>query len=265
MPRDTTSETCACCDSLHRSQGPPGRALAPVRPVRRWPAWASLAWMTAEGVIGLIAGFTAGFIALTGWALAAPSKALASVIVVWWFTGSRTLSETAERRAQKGGGRQLLAAIALHRDRGCAQPRQPPARDHLAAGNRAHGQQRDHHAGPGDRQAAPRPAVDSGATVGEGIQNLMCAAQAAAVLVGLAVVAIWPGGRPIDAVIALGIAAWSIGKDASHGEALTAADIGHSTDRRLTAAIIAARAANAEQAYATARDIRRMTWTDTIG
>ena len=40
--------------------------------------------------------------------------------------------------------------------------------------------------------------LDSAATAGEGIQNLMCAAQAAAVLVGLAVVAIWPGGWPID-------------------------------------------------------------------
>lgn len=48
--------------------------------------------------------------------------------------------------------------------------------------------------------------LDSGATVGEGTQNLMCAAQAAAVL---AVVAAWPGAWPADPVIALGIAAWS--------------------------------------------------------
>jgi divalent metal cation (Fe/Co/Zn/Cd) transporter len=38
----------------------------------------------------------------------------------------------------------------------------------------------------------------------------MCAAQAAAVLTGLAVIAAWPGGWPIDPLIALGIAAWSI-------------------------------------------------------
>jgi divalent metal cation (Fe/Co/Zn/Cd) transporter len=50
--------------------------------------------------------------------------------------------------------------------------------------------------------------LGSGATAGEGTQNLMCAAQAAAVLVGLAVVAVWPAGWPIDPVIALGIAAW---------------------------------------------------------
>jgi hypothetical protein len=67
----------------------------------RWLAWVSLAWMTAEGAVGLIAGFTAGSIALVGWALGSVIEALASVIVVWRFTGSRTLSLTAERRAQK--------------------------------------------------------------------------------------------------------------------------------------------------------------------
>ena len=36
--------------------------------------------------------------------------------------------------------------------------------------------------------------LNSGATAGEGVQYLMCAAQAAAVLLGLAVVAIWPAG-----------------------------------------------------------------------
>lgn len=49
--------------------------------------------------------------------------------------------------------------------------------------------------------------LNSGATAGEGIQNLMCAAQAAAVLLGLTVVAVWPAGWTVDPVIALGIAA----------------------------------------------------------
>ena len=51
--------------------------------------------------------------------------------------------------------------------------------------------------------------LGSGATAGEGTQNLMCAAQAAAVLAGLAAVAIWPAWSATDQVIALGIAAWS--------------------------------------------------------
>jgi hypothetical protein len=67
----------------------------------RWLAWASLAWMGAEGVVGLVAGLAAGSIALVGWALGSGIEGLASVIVVWRFTGSRMLSGTAERRAQK--------------------------------------------------------------------------------------------------------------------------------------------------------------------
>jgi len=39
---------------------------------------------------------------LTGWALGSAAESLASSMVVWRFTGSRTLSETAERRAQLG-------------------------------------------------------------------------------------------------------------------------------------------------------------------
>jgi hypothetical protein len=58
--------------------------------------------MTTEGVVGLIAGFQAGSIALIGWALGSAVEGLASIIVVWRFTGTRTLSETAERRAQHG-------------------------------------------------------------------------------------------------------------------------------------------------------------------
>ena len=62
--------------------------------------------------------------------------------------------------------------------------------------------------------------LSSGATAGEGIQNPMCAAQVAAVLLGLAVVAIWPAGWPVDPVIALGIAAWSAweGREAWRGD-----------------------------------------------
>ena len=64
-------------------------------------AWASLAWMCAEGAVGLWQGFASGSIALTGWALGSAVEGLASIIVIWRFTGSRTLSGTAERRAQR--------------------------------------------------------------------------------------------------------------------------------------------------------------------
>ena len=73
-----------------------------VPPLARWLAWASLAWMCTEGAVGLWQGLAAGSPALTGWALGSAVEGLASLIVIWRFTGSRTLSETAERRAQRG-------------------------------------------------------------------------------------------------------------------------------------------------------------------
>ena len=64
-------------------------------------AWSSLAWMTGEGVLGLIAGIAANSISLIGWALGSVIEGLASIIVIWRFTGSRAVSETSERRAQR--------------------------------------------------------------------------------------------------------------------------------------------------------------------
>jgi divalent metal cation (Fe/Co/Zn/Cd) transporter len=62
--------------------------------------------------------------------------------------------------------------------------------------------------------------LDSEATVGEGIQNYLCAAQAAAVLLTLIVVAVWPGGWWLDAVVGLGIATAALreGIEAWRGE-----------------------------------------------
>src|SRR2546422_2274348 len=64
-------------------------------------AWASLGWMTVEGVVAVVAGITAGSIALIGFGISSAVEGLASVIVIWRFSGGRTLSEHAERRAQQ--------------------------------------------------------------------------------------------------------------------------------------------------------------------
>ncbi len=45
-------------------------------------SWFSLVWMTGEGVLGLIAGATAGSIALIGWALGSAIEGLAAIIVI---------------------------------------------------------------------------------------------------------------------------------------------------------------------------------------
>src|SRR5947209_19580180 len=64
-------------------------------------SWFSLLWMTIEGVVGVATGIVAGSIALHAFGISSAVEGLASVIVIWRFTGPRTLSETSERRAQK--------------------------------------------------------------------------------------------------------------------------------------------------------------------
>ena len=176
----------------------------------RWLAWVSLAWMLVEGAVGLWQGLLVGSIALTGWALGSAVEGLASIIVVWRFTGSRALSETAERRAQRGVAVSFwliapyIAAESLH---------------HLLGEHRAEtsliGIALTAIAvvlmpllGYAKRRLGER--LGSPATAGEGTQNYLCAAQAAAVLGGLAVTASWSGGWWLDPVIGLGIAAAAI-------------------------------------------------------
>jgi divalent metal cation (Fe/Co/Zn/Cd) transporter len=176
----------------------------------RWLAWASLAWMCAEGAIGLWQGLAAGSIALTGWALGSAVEGLASVIVIWRFTGTRTLSGTAERRAQRA------IAVSFWLLAPC-----------IGAGS-VHNLAAGHHArttaagialtaaallmmpllGRTKHKLAAR--LGSAATAGEGTQNYLCAAQAAAVLAVLAITAAWPGSWWIDPVTGLGIAAASV-------------------------------------------------------
>ena len=210
-PAAAVARPDTCCDNatVTTAASPDERWLRSAR-YARWLAWASLAWMAAEGILGLIAGFAAGSIALVGWALGSAIEALASVIVVWRFTGSRMLSETAERRAQKAVAVSfwLLAPyITVQAIRDLA--------DHRSASTTVLGIALTAASviimpvlGIAKHRLGER--LGSAATAGEGTQNLMCAAQAAAVLLALAVVAIWPGGWPIDPIIALGIAGWSV-------------------------------------------------------
>lgn len=208
-------ETCGdgCCPpanqpadqaSVDRS---PGWAQAARR--ARALSWASLLWMSAEGVLGLVAGIQAQSISLLGWALGSVIEGLASVIVIWRFTGARTQSETAEGRAQKAVAVSffLLApyiAVEAVRD--------------LISGHQAAA------SGLGviitvasllvmpllgvAKQRLGRT-LNSGATAGEGVQNLICAAQAAAVLIGIAATAAL-GWSWADPVIALLLAGWAV-------------------------------------------------------
>ena len=177
----------------------------------RWLAWISLAVVLIEGVIGLWQGLAVGSVALTGWALGGGAEALASAMVVWRFSGARTMSRTAERRAQRG----VAVSFWLTAPYIAAES----IRDLMGG----------HHAetsvigigltalalvlmpalGRANHQLGTR--LDSQATAGEGTQNYLCAAQAAGVLVGLAITAFWAGGWWVDPAIGLaiaGVAVW---------------------------------------------------------
>ncbi len=174
-------------------------------------AWVSLAVLLVEGGVGLWQGLAVGSVALTGWALGGGSEGLASAMVLWRFTGDRTLSPTAERRAQRG----VAVSFWLTAPYIAAESIR-----HLADGQHCEtsviGIWLTAFAlvlmpilGRANHRLGHR--LGSGATEGEGTQNYLCAAQAAGVLVGLAVSAAWPGGWWIDPGIGLaiaGVAVW---------------------------------------------------------
>src|SRR5262244_3507997 len=64
-------------------------------------SWLTLAWMGIEGGIAIGAAIIAGSVALLGFGLDSGIEAMASVIIIWRFTGARLASATSERRAQQ--------------------------------------------------------------------------------------------------------------------------------------------------------------------
>ena len=57
--------------------------------------------MSLEGGIAIAAGIAAGSIALIGFGIDSAIEGVASVVIIWRFTGARALSRAAEERAQK--------------------------------------------------------------------------------------------------------------------------------------------------------------------
>lgn len=207
--------SCGACAPESGACGAQSPTPAGVRDVRwhhaarqaRGLAWISLAWMCAEAGIGLWQGIAAGSVALTGWALGSAVEGLASVIVVWRFTGARALSQAAERRAQRGVAVSFLLLapfIAAEAVQDLAAGHHPQASG-IGIALTAVALAGMPLLGRAKRKLGQR--LGSAATSGEGTQNYLCAAQAAAVLAGLAVTAAWPGGWWLDPVIGLGIAA----------------------------------------------------------
>jgi divalent metal cation (Fe/Co/Zn/Cd) transporter len=179
-------------------------------------SWLSLAWMGAEGAVALTAGIAAGSIALIGFGIDSFVEGLASLVIVWRFTGTRLHSAAAEGRAQKLVAVQffLLAPYVAFE-----------AIRHLTGGAHAEtswlgiGLATSSLVGMPLLGVAKRRLADrlgSVATRGEGTQNLLCAYLAAAVLVGLlgnALFGLWwldPAAALVIAGVAVreGIESW---------------------------------------------------------
>jgi divalent metal cation (Fe/Co/Zn/Cd) transporter len=148
-------------------------------------SWLSLAWMTVEGAVAIAAGIVAGSIALVGFGLDSAIEGMASVIVIWRFTGRRVFSHGAEQRAQRLVAVQffLLAPyVAFESAKGLIAGEHPDVSwvgIGLAVGSVA--------LMPLLGLAKQRLAdqLGSAATAGEGRQNMLCAYLAGALLVGL--------------------------------------------------------------------------------
>ena len=166
-------------------------------------SWLSLAYMGVEAVVGIYAGVAANSIALVGWGIDSTIEGVASLVIIWRFTGERIHSDEAERTAQKvvavsffllapyvaiGATRQLVTGtepkaswvgIALALSSIVFMPLFGYAKKRI-----------------GNELSSP-------ATAGEGTQNILCAYLSVAILVGLAANALagWWWADPLVALL----------------------------------------------------------------
>jgi hypothetical protein len=179
-------------------------------------SWLSLAWMTVEGVVAISAGVVASSIALVGFGLDSVIEGLASVVIIWRFTGSRVFSERAELRAQKLVAVQffLLAPYVGFESIKSLAAGDRPDISWVGIGLAVASVFLMPLLGLAKERLADQ--MGSAATKGEGRQNLLCAYLAGALLVGLlgnAVAGAWwldPAVGLLIAAVAVreGVEAW---------------------------------------------------------
>jgi divalent metal cation (Fe/Co/Zn/Cd) transporter len=165
--------------------------------------------MAAEGSVAVVAAIVAGSVALLGFGLDSVIEGLASVIVIWRFTGTRTLSPTIEARAHQGVAITFFVlapyiayeAVTALIDRGRAET------SWVGIGLAITSLVVMPLLGAAKKRLATR--LGSAATRGEGEQNLLCAYLAVAVLAGLLANTLW-GWWWLDPIVALGIAALAV-------------------------------------------------------
>lgn len=179
-------------------------------------SWASMAWLAVDGAIGLGAGLASDSVVLIGWGLDCAIQSVASLVIVWRFSGGRVASDSAERLAQKviGASFFLLApyivVTAIHN----LAVGEPAGASWVGIGLAA----TDAALMPflGRMKMRAGNALRSHATVGGGKQNIVCAYLSVAVLLGLGANAVigWWWADPLVAlllafvVVQSGIATW---------------------------------------------------------
>jgi divalent metal cation (Fe/Co/Zn/Cd) transporter len=182
-------------------------------------SWLSLGLMTVEGAVAITAGILASSIALIAFGLDSVVEGMASLVIVWRFTGRRVFSSAAEGRAQKLVALQffLLAPyVAVELVRALLGGEQPDV-SWLGIGLAVASLITMPMLGIAKERLADQ--LGSAATKGEGRQNMLCAYLAGALLVGLlgnALLSAWW----LDPAVGLLIAAVAVkeGREAWRGE-----------------------------------------------
>jgi divalent metal cation (Fe/Co/Zn/Cd) transporter len=182
-------------------------------------SWVSLAYMTLEGAIAILAGILAGSVALIGFGLDSAIEGFASAIIVWRFSGARMFSRAAEQRAQKLVAIQffiLAPYVGFESVQALLQDQRPDV-SWLGIALSASSLVVMPYLGIAKQRIADQ--IGSAATEGEGRQNMLCAYLAAALLTGLLANAAL-GAWWLDPLIGLLIAAVAVkeGLEAWSGE-----------------------------------------------
>lgn len=179
----------------------------------------TLVWLGIEGAVGVIAGILAGSIALVAFGLDSAIEGLASIIVIWRFTGTRTISPVSERQAQKWVAISfyLLAPYVVAEAIETLIEGAAAETSWIGIGLTAGTLLLCPWLGLAKQRIGAK--LESRATYGEGTQNVLCAILAGAVLVGLIANALF-GLWWVDPAVALLIAAFCVreGHKAWQGE-----------------------------------------------
>jgi divalent metal cation (Fe/Co/Zn/Cd) transporter len=182
-------------------------------------SWLSLAWMTVEGAVAITAGLVASSIALVGFGLDSVVEGMASLIIVWRFTGHRVFSHPAEQRAQRLVALQffLLAPYVGFESVQALATAERPDISWVGIGLAIASVILMPLLGIAKERLADQ--IGSAATKGEGRQNMLCAYLAGALLIGLLGNAL-AGTWWLDPIVGLLIAAIAVkeGIEAWRGE-----------------------------------------------